>query len=218
LSSGLEKPFLEIFQSFSVGIVFAIIIGYIVINILKKNYFDKLTHLAVVTSAIIIYVGSEYMNGLGVLSVAIFGIMFGNSHISHLLELEKFEDVLSNSLKILTFMFLGTLIFISPEYMLTGSLLFLIGLLVRFFSILYISKQEKINFKEILFMTLNTPKNIEIVVVLILGITLYPNMENIEIFKNITMLVVLYSIALATVVGQFTSWFLDKNVKKVKRN
>ena len=70
---------------------------------MKKTYFGDLSHLAILTAAIISYVGSEFVGGSGVLAVASFGLLFGNFHIEHKLSLEKFASIFSNTLNILVF-------------------------------------------------------------------------------------------------------------------
>lgn len=211
---------LSILQSIFIGIIFAISIGLIVITILKNNYLGELTHLGVITSAIIVYVGSEYFGGNGVLSIVTFGLMFGNSHISHLIEIERFESIFTNSIKILTFMFLGTIIMIKQEYILNGTILFFIYLLIRFVSVMIVFVKEKIKMRQIVFISLNVPKGVEGVVILLLIITMYSDINNIDIVINPLMIMILYSIAISSVVTQFSSYFITNkkgksNVKKI---
>jgi NhaP-type Na+/H+ or K+/H+ antiporter len=207
------------FSSILIAIISGLVVSYVVLSILKKNYFGELTHLAVITSAIITYVGAELFGGIGALSVAVYGIFFGNSHISHLIEIERFESILSNSVKILTFMLVGTVILILPEFIIKGTILFLLCLLVRFISVLIMARKERFKLRHIIFMTLNVPKNIEVAVILLIIITLYSDIRNISAVINSTMLMILYSIALASVSSQFYgNFFNHQDVKKIKRH
>ena len=219
----IDQPVLAFFQQIIVGIVFALAVGYFLISILKKNYFGELTHLGVLTSAIIVYVGTEYFGGSGVLAIAIFGVVFGNSHVSHLIEIEKFESILSNGIKILMFMFLGTMLLIHPDFIGKGTLLFFVFLIVRYISVLIAFRKEKLKMREIVFISLNVPKGIDVVVILLLIILVYSDIINIAIIIYPIMLMILYSITLSAVVCQLSGYFLEDkkgkiNVKKIKRN
>ncbi|MCK5282295.1 MAG: cation:proton antiporter [Nanoarchaeota archaeon] len=223
LINNIPNPIISFLRSIIVALLIASFLGWIIISILKKNYFGKLTHLAVLTSAIISYVAAEYLGGSGVLSVAVFGLIFGNSHVSHFIEIEKFESILTNTIKILTFMLLGTIIFIKPEYVIKGTVIFIIYIIIRFISVVTALKKEKIKLKQIIFITLNAPKGIDIAVIVLLIISIYNNIPNIEIIINLTLLMILYTICLSSIVLQFSKYFLEhqkepKNVTKVKRN
>ena len=217
LITQVTNPFISFVQSIIVGILVAVIIGWIVIAILKNNYFGDLTHLGILTSAIIVYVGSEYLGGSGVLSIAIFGLLFGNSHISHLVEIERFESILTNSIKILTFMLLGTIIIISPEYIIKGTLIFIIYLIIRLISVIITFPKEKMGIRKILFITLNVPKGVDVDVILLLIISIYTGIRNIEIVINLTMLMIIYTIALSSITSQFSSYFLKKEGTELLR-
>ena len=147
------------------------------------------------------------------------GLFFGNSHISHLIEIEKFESIISNTIKILTFMLVGTVIFVEAEFIVKGTLLFLICLVVRFISVAILARKERFRPKHLIFMTLNIPKNIEVAVILLIVISLYSGVPHIQILINIMMLMMIYSIALASVASQFFKSFFDSHhVKEIKRH
>ena len=131
--------------------------------------------------------------------------------------------IMSNTIKILTFMLLGTIIFIKPEYVIKGTVIFIIYIIIRFISVVTALKKEKIKLKQIIFITLNAPKGIDIAVIVLLIISIYNNIPNIEIIINLTLLMILYTICLSSIVLQFSKYFLEhqkepKNVTKVKRN
>lgn len=213
----LNNPVSSFFQLIIVAVLVAFIASWITISILKNNYFGDLTHLAVLTSAILVYAGTEFLGGSGVLSIAIYGILFGTSHISHLIEIEKFESILTNSIKIITFMLLGTILIIKSEYIIKGTLLFLIYILLRFASAVLALRKEKITFKQSVFVALNVPKGIDVALVLLLTISLYSGIKNIEIAINLVMILILYSIALSAAASPFSQYLLGekKNVKKI---
>jgi NhaP-type Na+/H+ or K+/H+ antiporter len=210
-----SNPIFSFFQSILIGILFAFLIGWVVIAILKNNYFGDLTHLGVLTSAIIVYVGSEYIGGSGVLAIATFGLLFSSSHISHLIEIERFESIITNSMKILTFILLGTIITINPGYIFKGTIIFLIYILIRFVSVMLVFMKKKTRLKEMIFITLNVPKGIDVAIILLLIISVYSNIKNIEIVINTVMLMILYTVALSSVTSQFSGFFLNKKGKKI---
>ncbi len=218
----VATPLFSILQVSGVAIAVAFVFSVIVIKILKQNYFGEATHLSVLTSAIIVYVVTEYLQGSGVLAIAVFGVIFGNSHISHLIEIEKFESIFTNGIKIITFMILGTIVFIKPDLILKGTLLFLIYLVIRFVSVYLAFLKEKLSLGKLLFLTLNVPKGIDVAVVVILKTTLHSHIEGVDIVASITIMMIVYSIALSSITAQFSKVFLKdshrKNVAKSKRN
>ena len=77
--------------------------------------------------------------------------------------------------------------------------------------------------REIVFISLNVPKGIDVVVILLLIILVYSDIINIAIIIYPIMLMILYSITLSAVVCQLSGYFLEDkkgkiNVKKIKRN
>jgi cell volume regulation protein A len=218
-----HNPFFSFLQLIVVGILVALIIGWFVVFIFRHNYFGKLTHLAVFTSAIIVYAGAEYLGGSGVLAIAIYGLIFGNSHISHLIEIEKFESILTNGIKIITFMLLGTIILITPSYIVKGTIIFCVYIFIRFISAMITLRKEKINFKSALFIAFNVPKGVDVALILLLTLSIHSGVENMDIVINLAMIMVLYSIALSSIAGQFSNYLLGiekgrKNVKKIQGN
>lgn len=85
----------QIFVPIGVGIS----LGFIIVMILKNNYFEEISHLMIITSAVISYVLSEIMQGSGVLAVTTFGLVFGNYKFRHKLEFEKFASIFAKHYK-----------------------------------------------------------------------------------------------------------------------
>jgi potassium/hydrogen antiporter len=197
-------------QQLFVPIGVGISLGFIIVMILKHNYFEEISHLMIITSAIISYVLAEIMQGSGVLSVTTFGLVFGNYKFKHKLELEKFASIFAKTLQILVFVLLGTVIVKSSsdrtfEQLIIGTVLFIFYLLIRYVSIAISIKH--INLREKIFMTLNVPKGIDVAVVILIMINLLSNIEGINTIVNISLLFVLYSIVLSTISSLFNEWF-----------
>jgi len=215
-------PFL---QQFMVAIGVGVVSGMIIVSILKKTDLGNVSYIVLISVAIISYVLAEAMQGNGVLSVTIFGLIFGNYHIRKKLELEHFTEIFSDALQIIVFILIGTVIFVTPDstFLLKGSLLFLIYIIIRFVSVLI--GGGKFSIKEKIFMSLNVPKGVDVAVIILIIISgSYSEIKGIEIVLRLCLLFVLYSIVLSTVATRFTDYFLNlnvstkKNVKKRKRN
>jgi cell volume regulation protein A len=205
----LNNPGLALVQSIVVGIVLGAVFARGLIYILKDHFFGEGTHLGVFTSAIIVYVAAEFLGGSGVLAIAVFGVLFGNSHIAHLIEIEKFESILTNSIKILTFMILGTILFVPEELVVKGTLLFIVYLTIRYVAVSFAFGKDFSQRKR-LFLTLNVPKGIDVAVVLLLITALHTQIDHISIITGLTMIMILYSIALSTITAQFSGTFLRR--------
>lgn len=217
--NNFSEQFIMFLQQFFVAIGVGIVCGFLIVNIMKRNYFQELSHLAVITSAVIVYVLSDVMGGSGVLSVTTFGLIFGNNNVKHKIELEKFASIFANTLQILVFVLLGTLIVNYSQYrtfdeLLFGTLLFIIYLGVRYLSV---KASIKTSIRQRLFMTLNVPKGIDVAVVVLLIISTASGIEGMDTVRNITLLFILYSIVLSTVSSLFNNWFF-KNEKKRNRS
>ncbi|MGM5484609.1 MAG: cation:proton antiporter [Nanobdellota archaeon] len=215
-TADLSGQFVMFLQQFFVAIGVGIVFGYFVVHVMKKNFFQELSHLMVITSAIMVYVLSDVMSGSGVLGVTTFGLIFGNHRIKHKIELEKFASVFANTLEILVFILLGTVIVKYSQYrtfeeLLIGSALFIIYLIIRYIAI--VMSIKGINFRKKLFMTLNVPKGIDVAVVILIIISSISNVEGMNAIRNISLLFVLYSIVLSTVASLFNDWFFGKEHK-----
>ena len=132
--SGSFLPFLNQFvYAVFVGVVF----GFLIVFILKKSNLGNLNYIILITSAIITYVLAEYLKGNGILAVTIFGLIFGNYHFKKKLIYEKFVSIFSDALRIIVFILLGMIIVLPKDniFIIKGTFLFLIYLLVRFLAV-----------------------------------------------------------------------------------
>ncbi|MEM4755544.1 MAG: cation:proton antiporter [Candidatus Woesearchaeota archaeon] len=200
-------------KQFMIPLAVGLAIGYLLVYLLMHIQDQALTHLMMLTAAVLSYVLAQALLGNGVLAVTMFGLVFGNHRIRHKLQLETFAGLISNTLTILVFFMLGMAIITLAQYrtmheVMLGTLLFVIYLLVRY-SAVVLALGRTLTRKERLLMTLTTPKGIDVAVVLFLAIAtlaVYPQME---IVANISILFILYSIVLSTIASIFLSWFFD---------
>ncbi len=197
----LSLQIVPFFQQIILGLGVGTLMGLIVVMIMKHNFMGDLSHLALLTSAIITYVAAEFIEGNGVLAITAFGIIFGTLKVHHKVELENFASIFSYTLEILVFILMGTFLIVKMEYILKGSLLFLIYIIIRFISV-YLTFRN-IAWKEILFMSLNVPKGIDVAIVVLFLMSRFKDIQGIEIVLNLSMLFVLFSIVLSTLVCTF---------------
>ena len=199
-------------KQFGIGIAVGVLVGATIVTIMKKTYFGDLSHLVIITAAIIAYVGSEFVGGSGVLAVASFGLLFGNFHIEHKLGLENFASIFSNTLNILVFILIGTVISIAPEYILKGTFLFIVYLCIRFLTTLF--AVDRMHFKERVFMTLNVPKGVDVAILSLIIMSEHLGIRGINDVVAVVLLFILYSTVLSTVSSAFIKELLETKERK----
>lgn len=216
---------LEQVQPFSLqiitGIGTGVLVGLIVFRIMRRQYSQQISPLALIGAALLTYVLAEFLGGNGVLAVTVAGIMFGTFYIKEKTRLLEYSLVFSNFLEIIVFIFVGLLIKMKWDllFILLSLALFGIFLVIRFISINLSFPVKKFNFKEKIFMTLNAPKGIAVAVVAstllafaIPGAEGYINGMN--IILDLVLMFLLYSIILSTVIIKFSKYFLRLQVIK----
>ena len=215
--SGSFLPFLNQFvYAVFVGVVF----GFLIVFILKKSNLGNLNYIILITSAIITYVLAEYLKGNGILAVTIFGLIFGNYHFKKKLIYEKFVSIFSDALRIIVFILLGMIIVLPKDniFIIKGTFLFLIYLLVRFLAVSISLKEFRL--KEKIFMCLNVPKGIDVAVIILMIISgAYSGIGGLTTVVSLSLLFILYSIVLSTIATRLEEYFLsyDKDVRKNQR-
>jgi len=180
---------------------------------MKKQYSIVLSPLAVITAALLTYTLAENLQGNGVLAVTTMGLLFGNVYVKQKFQLQEFSSVFSNALEILVFVLIGLIVAIpfSPVFFIKSILLFSIYLGIRFLAILFSLRGMNFNFKEKIFMSLNTQKGIAVAVVVFSLANL--NVIGMEIILNLTLTFMLYSISLSAVVLRLSHYFINTTTK-----
>jgi len=202
-------PFL---QQIITGIGAGVLIGLVIFKIMRKKYSEKLSPLAVIAAALLTYVLAENLGGNGVLAVTTAGLFFGNIYVKEKANLQEFSALFSIFLEILVFILIGLLIKIplNPAFFGKTALLFLVYLLIRFFSVYISFDKTDFNLKEKIFMTLVMPKGIAVAVVV--AILIAYNIAGIQALLDVILMFMLYSIILATITLKFSKFFLHVNV------
>lgn len=201
-------------QQFVVGIGAGVLIGLIMFKFMKKAYSVVLSPLAVITSALLAYIIAENLDGNGVLAVTSMGLLFGNVYLKQKFQLKKFASVFSNSLEILVFVLIGMVIAIpfSTDFFIKSLVLFLLYLLIRFFSIIFSLRGIDFTLKEKVFMSLNVQKGIAVAVVVFSLATL--EIEGMQTILNLSLAFMIYSIVLSSVVLRIAKFFIKDIVEK----
>ncbi|MBD3204583.1 hypothetical protein GF327_09910 [Candidatus Woesearchaeota archaeon] len=213
----LGNEILLFFKQILFGIVIGLISGYIMLIILNTKLKQELSYLIVLTGSIVTFIFSEHINASGVLSLTVFALIFGNFHIKHKLELERFASVFSYIFNIFVFILVGTIMMIEFRYILRGSLIFLAYLVVRIISVNLSLFGSDFNFKEKLFISLNITKGMEVAIIILIMLIRYKDIPGMDTIINLSLLFSLYSFIISNLTGVF-SYYLLKNEQEKKRH
>lgn len=202
---GQFVPFL---QQIIIGLGSGLLVGVVVFKVMSRFYEEKVSHIAIVSAALLTYVLAENIGGNGVLAVTTLAVIVGNIYIAHKETLGKFSSTFSAFLQILVFILLGMLIQIdwSVAFVLKSLALFFVFFLIRVLSI-HLSFWSEYSIKEKLFMAANAPKGIATaVVIFLLSTYAIPGLPRI---LDYGLAFILYSILLAAVMMRLSKHFLD---------
>jgi len=175
---------------------------------MKRKYSETLSPLTIITSALLTYILAENLGGNGVLAVTTMGLFFGNTYVTHKLQLREVSSFFANSLEILVFILIGLIIKIPLNYafIFKSLMLFIIYLVVRYLAIAISLKKLNYNLKERLFMAFNVQKGIAVAAVAFTLTTLH--IEGIQTILHLILLFMLYSIIISTIVVRFSKYFV----------
>jgi NhaP-type Na+/H+ or K+/H+ antiporter len=203
-------PFL---QQIVTGVGAGIVVFLIIFKILRGKYVEVLTPVALLVSALLTYVLAEGLGGNGILAVTALGLMFGNVYVRKKETLQTFGHLFSMLFEMLVFLLLGLSIVLPTTGMfyLKAGILFLIYLIVRFFVIFFVFRKDT-EFKEKIFMILNTSKGVAVATVLFMLISLGIGSEKLI---DLGILFVLYSLVLSTVTSKLSGFFIKVKAKDV---
>ncbi|MBN2422526.1 cation:proton antiporter [Candidatus Woesearchaeota archaeon] len=199
----LGQEFLVFFQHISLGLVVGLISGTCVYFILNTKIKDQLSYLIVIAGSILTFIVSEQMNASGVLALTVFALVFGNYHIKHKLALEKFTSIFGYIFNIFVFILIGTILLIDFKYLLKGTILYLIYIVIRFVSVNLALIGSKFTFKNRLLMTLSITKGIDVSIIILIMITRFNNIEGMNTIINLSLLFCLYSFIITNITNIF---------------
>lgn len=194
-----------------VGIGSGVLVGVIVFKIMRRWYSESISPLAVISSTLLAYILAENLGGNGVLSVAVLGLLFGNTYMQKKGSLLEFSTITAYSLQILVFVFIGTLVqFPTDLTFWLASLVILIVTLLARFAVMSVLLDYKL--REKVFMALNMPKGIAVAVV---ALTLaLSGIENFEPIINLTIVLLVYSLILSSITTHYSKYFLKQKIEQ----
>ncbi len=203
----LASQLVPILQQITTGIGAGVLVGLIVFRIVKKNYYDWLSPIILIASALLAYVLAENINGNPVLAAATIGIFFGLVRVKEKEELQSFSSVFSHLLMILVIILVGLLVNIAPswEVMVDALIIYLIICVIRLVSI---KATADVSNKEAVFMTLNAPKGVAVAVVVLILSTMA--LDNFAALRDIALIVMIYSLFVSSVTMIFTKQLIGK--------
>ncbi len=198
-------------QQVVVGVGAGMVVGIVVFRFMRKYYSETLSPVVIIATAILSYVIAENMGGNGVLAVATLGLIFGNTYVKRKGSLMEFSSLLSMSLEILVFLFIGMLVRINFDWAFFGKslLLFGVALVARLVAVLITFHGEDYGLREKLFITLNMPKGIAVAVV---TLTLYVLNAPIDGLLTLMILFVVYSLVVSSITDRFGRFFIRKEI------
>lgn len=203
---GYSLPFL---QQIIIGVGAGMLVGLVVFKAMKKRYSEKLSPIALITSALISYILAENLGGNGVLAVTALGLFFGNTYLKQKDMLKEFSLMVSSSLEILVFILIGIIIQfpLQLDFLLKGFVVYLVVLLIRYAAI-QVAFSSKFNRKEKIFMTLLSPKGIA-TATLTLTFSTYA-IQGMSTVLNLLLISMVYSIIVSSIAAKFQAKFLEE--------
>jgi len=206
LSSFTVINMLPFAQKIAIGAGIGLLMGILLFNVLRKNYFELLSPLTILTSSLASYAFAEQLGGNGFLAAATAGFLFGNFRIEERKKIQEFFSIISFLAILMVLILAGFLTKTSFDinYLVLASFLFGVSILIRFLSVLVVFSDSKYNLDEKIFMSLNIPQGINtglIVLVLILGSYWSSMIPVLVIFM-------IYSIILSTLMTHFSKSFI----------
>lgn len=198
------------FQQVVTGIGSGVFVGLILFKVMRKQYSEDLSPIATIVAALMTYVLAENLGGNGVLAVTTLGLVFGNIALKGKASISEYAEVFAHSLEILVFILVGLIVRIPTDWVFLLKSIGLLGvyLTIRFLAILITLRNEKYNYKEITFMTLNAPKGIAVAVVALMLSSSVIDIQGMKTILDLTLLFLLHSIVLSTIVIKFSGRLL----------
>ncbi|MBW3012870.1 cation:proton antiporter [Candidatus Woesearchaeota archaeon] len=186
------------------GLGSGLLIGLVMFKIMRKQYSERYSPIAVIAAALLSYVLAERIGGNGIIAVTTLGLFFGNLEIKQKVTLLQFESVLSTLLKVLIFVLIGVIIKfpITPIFFIKSISLFIIYLAVRYLAVKVAAKEEPVLIR--LFMALTASKGLAVVVVTFI---LASTITGFDPILHYILAFVLYSLIVSSVVVWFSKSF-----------
>jgi NhaP-type Na+/H+ or K+/H+ antiporter len=194
------------------------IVGLIMVRYMKKYFSKKVSPLLLLFGLLLCFVTAENMNGIGVIAVIVFSLIFGNTNILEKKKLSGPAGTLNEMLSSASFVLVGALIGLAwePEFFLFGALLYLGFIIVRLLAVAASHTKEDFTIREMMLISLKCPKG-NLVAATILGLyiisqgfILDANYADQKIMLWTSVLFILISAAISSIAAHSHNFFLGE--------
>lgn len=208
--SELIEQLVPFVMKFIVGLGAGVFVGLILFKVIQRSYKELYSPLAVIIAALLSYVLAENLGGSGVVAVTALGLFFGNVYVKEKVTLLSIESVLTKALFIFVFILVGLIIKIpmTTEFFIKAAALLIIYYVIRYVATSLSMKNEKLTNREILFMTLNSPKGIATAAIVFI-LAVY-QVEGMAIILDLTLTFVLTTILISSITSWGMKWFIPE--------
>ncbi len=219
----------QFWQMIAAGVGTGLIIGIAVSGIMKKMM-KQYSVLLLFSVSLITYALAELIGGSGMLAVAICGLIAGNMVFPYKKEIKRFDDHLSEMLRISVFTLLGAQValFITMQEFIMALVFFFIMFFSRalFVVPLVYKMKGELNRKDIIFLNFVAPRGlataaiapIVVSTIIAVGGGGEPFMTIANSMMNMIFLIILFSILFSTIVAGMIGHFSkgEESTKKSK--
>lgn len=214
ISAGFMSSFAgDVLLKVTSGLGAGLLLGLIIFKVMRKQYSERYSPIAIITAALLSYVLAENIGGSGIIAVTTLGLFFGNLDFKQKYSLLQFESVLSTLLRVLIFVLLGVIIKLplSFNFLWTSLLLFGIYLLTRYFAISIVAPHLPTAHR--IFMGLTASKGLAVVVVTFI---LAAAISGFEPILDYILAFILYSLILSSIVVWLSPRLIGEKIKEEK--
>src|SRR3989339_34681 len=109
-----------------------VISGIIVFKLMNNAKISWVHELALLCTAVVVYIFTILLGGSGIFSIIILGVFFGNSYVRKKNDMKSFSPFIFKSLEILLFLIIGFMIPFNLKFFLWALLIFIIYCIIRY--------------------------------------------------------------------------------------
>ncbi|MBU0757828.1 MAG: cation:proton antiporter [Nanoarchaeota archaeon] len=192
------------------SVLFGGVLGFVVYVILNTKLKENLSYLVALTGSVLTFILAEMFSFSGVISLTVFALIFGNFHIRHKLELEKFTSLFGYIFNIFVFILIGSVLLVDFDYIVRGTIIFIFYILLRFITVNLSLIGAGFTLKNKIFMTLNVTKGIDVAIIILIMLSQYQVISGMKTILNLSLLFSLYCFVVSTCVALFYKPLLKK--------
>jgi len=115
-----------------IGLATGVISGIIVFKLMNNAKISWVHELALLCTAVVVYIFTILLGGSGIFSIIILGVFFGNSYVRKKNDMKSFSPFIFKSLEILLFLIIGFMIPFNLKFFLWALLIFIIYCIIRY--------------------------------------------------------------------------------------